>query len=218
MGRAERVGLLDRPIRTAVAERAEPRAADVLVVDDDYVIRCCVADTLEMEGFAVATASNGQAALDLLQRERDEGLPPPSVILLDMRMPILDGWHFAERYRAMPGPHAPIVVVTAAHDADKRGAAIAAEAVVAKPFDIDHLIQVVLKRLTIRGFIVRDHEDLRPEFEKQVGNWLRTGELVSRQTVVGGLENAVDAFLGLLAGANVGKMLVRLSDDDAAAS
>ncbi len=83
---------------------------------------------------------------------------------------------------------------------------------------VHHLIQVVLKRLTIRGFIVRDHEDLRPEFEKQVANWLRTGELVSRQTVVDGLENAVDAFIGLLAGANVGKMLVRLSDDDAAAS
>ncbi len=83
---------------------------------------------------------------------------------------------------------------------------------------VHHLIQVVLKRLTIRGFIVRDHEDLRPEFEKQVANWLRNGELVSRQTVVDGLENAVDAFLGLLSGANVGKMLVRLSDDDAAAS
>ncbi len=83
---------------------------------------------------------------------------------------------------------------------------------------VHHLIQVVLKRLTIRGFIVRDHEDLRPEFEKQVANWLRTGELVSRQTVVDGLENAVDAFIGLLSGANVGKMLVRLSDDDAAAS
>jgi len=83
---------------------------------------------------------------------------------------------------------------------------------------VHHLIQAVLKRLSIRGFIVRDHEDLRPEFEKQVANWLRTGELVSRQTVVDGLENAVDAFIGLLSGANVGKMLVRLSGDDAAAS
>ncbi|MBV9208766.1 MAG: NADP-dependent oxidoreductase [Actinobacteria bacterium] len=81
---------------------------------------------------------------------------------------------------------------------------------------VHHLIQAVLKRLTIRGFIVRDHEDLRPEFEKQVSGWLRTGELISRQTVVDGLENAVGAFIGLLSGANVGKMLVRLSDDDAA--
>lgn len=79
---------------------------------------------------------------------------------------------------------------------------------------VQHLIQAVLKRLTLRGFIVRDHEDLRPEFEQQVSGWLRTGELESMQTVVDGLDHAVDAFLGLLSGANVGKMLVRLADDD----
>ena len=79
---------------------------------------------------------------------------------------------------------------------------------------VQHLIQAVLKRLTLRGFIVRDHEDLRPEFEKQVANWVRTGELVAKQTVVDGLENAVGAFIGLLSGANVGKMLVRLSPED----
>ncbi len=78
---------------------------------------------------------------------------------------------------------------------------------------MQHLIQVVLKRLTIRGFIVRDHEDLRQEFERQVSGWLRTGELVSKQTVVDGLDHAADAFIGMLGGANVGKMLVRLSDD-----
>ncbi|GAB2485450.1 NADP-dependent oxidoreductase [Jatrophihabitans fulvus] len=78
---------------------------------------------------------------------------------------------------------------------------------------VHHLIQAVLKRLTLRGFIVRDHEDLRPEFERQVSGWLRSGELVSKQTVVDGLDHAVDAFLGLLSGANLGKMLVRLGDD-----
>jgi NADPH-dependent curcumin reductase CurA len=78
---------------------------------------------------------------------------------------------------------------------------------------IQHMIQAVLKRLELRGFIVRDHEDLRPEFERRVAAWLRTGELVSRQTVVDGLENAVGALIGLLSGANVGKMLVRLSDE-----
>jgi NADPH-dependent curcumin reductase CurA len=81
---------------------------------------------------------------------------------------------------------------------------------------IQHLIQAVLKRLTLRGFIVRDHEDLRPEFEQRVAGWLRSGELVSKQTVVDGLEHAVDAFIGLLGGANVGKMLVRVSADETA--
>ena len=75
---------------------------------------------------------------------------------------------------------------------------------------IDHLIQAVLKRVTLRGFIVRDHEDLRPEFEERVGDWLRSGELVSKQTVADGIEGAVAAFLGMLHGGNVGKMLVRL--------
>jgi NADPH-dependent curcumin reductase CurA len=75
---------------------------------------------------------------------------------------------------------------------------------------IDHLIQAVLKRLTLRGFIIRDHEDLRPEFERRVAGWLRTGELVAKQTVVDDLAHAVEAFLGMLRGANVGKMLVRL--------
>jgi NADPH-dependent curcumin reductase CurA len=83
---------------------------------------------------------------------------------------------------------------------------------------IHHLIQAVLKRLTLRGFIVRDHEDLRPEFEHQVAGWLRSGELVAKQTVVDGIDHSVDAFLGLLSGANVGKMLVRLSDDDTVSS
>jgi NADPH-dependent curcumin reductase CurA len=75
---------------------------------------------------------------------------------------------------------------------------------------IDHLIQAVLKRITLRGFIVRDHEDLRPEFEQRVAGWLRSGELVAKQTVVDDLGCAVDAFLGMLRGDNVGKMLVRL--------
>jgi NADPH-dependent curcumin reductase CurA len=75
---------------------------------------------------------------------------------------------------------------------------------------IDHLILAVLKRLTLRGFIVRDHEDLRAEFEERVSGWLRSGELVSKQTVIDGIDGAVDAFLGMLRGENVGKMLVRL--------
>jgi NADPH-dependent curcumin reductase CurA len=78
--------------------------------------------------------------------------------------------------------------------------------------DINHLIQAVLKRLTLCGFIVRDHDDLRPEFEQRVAGWLAEGRLTVRETVVDGLENAAGALLSLLGGGNVGKMLVRLDD------
>ncbi|MFF5361719.1 NADP-dependent oxidoreductase [Streptomyces scabiei] len=76
--------------------------------------------------------------------------------------------------------------------------------------DINQLIQAVLKRLTLRGFIVRDHDDLRPEFEQRVAHWLADGRVTARETVVDGLENAAGALLSLLDGGNVGKMLVRL--------
>jgi NADPH-dependent curcumin reductase CurA len=79
-----------------------------------------------------------------------------------------------------------------------------------RPVDINQLIQAVLKRLTLRGFIVRDHDDLRPEFERRVTHWLAEGRITARETVVDGLENAADALLSLLEGGNVGKMLVRL--------
>ncbi|MDT0572016.1 NADP-dependent oxidoreductase [Streptomyces sp. DSM 3412] len=78
--------------------------------------------------------------------------------------------------------------------------------------DINQLIQAVLKRLTLRGFIVRDHDDLRPEFEQRVADWLAEGRITARETVVDGLENAPGALLSLLDGGNVGKMLVRLGE------
>ncbi|MER6159688.1 NADP-dependent oxidoreductase [Streptomyces sp. NPDC001868] len=79
--------------------------------------------------------------------------------------------------------------------------------------DINQLIQAVLKRLTLRGFIVRDHDDLRPEFERRVAGWLAEGRITARETVVDGLDNAAGALLSLLAGGNTGKMLVRLAPD-----
>jgi hypothetical protein len=78
--------------------------------------------------------------------------------------------------------------------------------------DINQLIQAVLKRLTLRGFIVRDHDDLRPEFERRVADWLRSGRITARETVADGLDNAAGALLSLLDGGNIGKMLVRLDD------
>lgn len=79
--------------------------------------------------------------------------------------------------------------------------------------DIGGLIVAVLKRLTIRGFIVRDHEDLRSDFETRMLRWLRNGEVVSKDTILDGLDRAVEALFGVMSGANVGKMLVRLDPD-----
>jgi NADPH-dependent curcumin reductase CurA len=72
---------------------------------------------------------------------------------------------------------------------------------------------IVGKRLSLRGFIVGDHADLRPEFVSAVSGWLTDGSLVARETVVEGLDSAVDAFRALLRGGNTGKMVVRLTPD-----
>ena len=74
-----------------------------------------------------------------------------------------------------------------------------------------NLAQVVKKRLSLRGFIVLDHFDRFPDMVRDVSGWLANGELVADETIVdGGLDRAVDAFLGLLRGENTGKMVVRL--------
>jgi NADPH-dependent curcumin reductase CurA len=67
------------------------------------------------------------------------------------------------------------------------------------------------KRLTLRGFIVRDHGHLMGDFVREVGTWLSEGRIRHRETVVEGLENAPAALIGLLRGENTGKMLVKLA-------
>ena len=117
--------------------------ARLLVVDDDRVIRELVAEVLEGEGYAVARAANGAEALGWLAERRRLGEPPPTLILLDMRMPMMDGWTFAAEYRRSSGPRAPIVVMTAAADAAACAAEVGAEGVLAKPFGLDALLTAV---------------------------------------------------------------------------
>jgi DNA-binding response OmpR family regulator len=108
----------------------------VLVVDDDPNITQAVRDGLEFEGYRVTTAINGAEAL---REVRDD---PPTLILLDMRMPVMNGWEFAEQYRTTGHP-APVIVMTAAANAHVWADEIQADAVLPKPFSLDDLVAAV---------------------------------------------------------------------------
>ncbi|MEI6044012.1 MAG: response regulator [Chloroflexota bacterium] len=110
---------------------------EVLVIDDDDTIREVISLTLEDEGYAVLTAPNGAVALELVYQSQ------PKLILLDMRMPVMDGWAFSEAYRQLPGTHAPIIVLTAATDATLFASQIQADSCLPKPFDLNQLIELV---------------------------------------------------------------------------
>jgi CheY-like chemotaxis protein len=111
-------------------------AGPVLVVDDDDAIRDAVRDVLEAEGIAVETATDGADALAKVSEKR------PRLVLLDMRMPVMDGWGFASALREL-GMDLPVVVMTAAADAKRWAAEIGAIGVVAKPFGIAELVEAV---------------------------------------------------------------------------
>ena len=74
----------------------------------------------------------------------------------------------------------------------------------------NNLVLIVGKKIRINGFIVFDHNDMRQEFLSEMEAWVKTEKLVVRETIVEGLDNAVDAFLALFSGKNFGKMIVRL--------
>ena len=74
-----------------------------------------------------------------------------------------------------------------------------------------NLFNMTTKRLTMKGLIVGDWLDRQGEFEKEVGGYFRAGQLKNKETVVEGIDQAVDAFLGLFAGKNMGKMVVKLT-------
>jgi CheY-like chemotaxis protein len=113
----------------------------ILIVDDDenirQIVRLCLAD----EGYAVDEAANGEAALEVLDTFR------PELILLDLRMPVMDGWEFARQYHLRPGPHAPIVAFVAALNAAQDCAALQSVAILNKPFDLDDLLTAVRAQL-----------------------------------------------------------------------
>jgi DNA-binding response OmpR family regulator len=115
----------------------------ILIVDDDPTILATVSDALDLEGFPVVTATNGAEALDVVD------LRKPSLVLLDMRMPVLDGWGFMHAIRER-GVSVSVVVMTAAADARRWAREIGAHGVLAKPFELDELVAAVRRfRVTL---------------------------------------------------------------------
>jgi DNA-binding response OmpR family regulator len=119
-------------------------ANHVLIVDDDPDFAEAVQLTLEAHGIAADVANNGHVALGMI----DESMP--AVVILDMLMPVMDGWSFARELRARHGRAVPIVVLSAAENARARAAEIEAEDVLPKPFKVARLIECI-ERLVCAG-------------------------------------------------------------------
>ena len=116
------------------------RPARVLVVDDDDVIRQLITVNLELEGFEVFTATDGE---DCLAKVKEIN---PDVVTLDVMMPRMDGWDTALRLRDDPDTvHLKLVLLSArAQDADRvKGEGIGVDAYLTKPFDPDELVDTV---------------------------------------------------------------------------
>ncbi len=110
----------------------------ILIIEDEKDILFTLKDFLESENYLVLTAENGFEAMKLLQTS---GMP--DLILLDMKMPIMNGWEFAIEFLDKHDHQSPMVVITAAADAEKRAKDISAVGWVEKPFDLEVLLKTI---------------------------------------------------------------------------
>jgi CheY-like chemotaxis protein len=115
--------------------------SSILLVEDDDSLRQVLAEVLTDEGYRVDAAANGQVALDHLKR----AAASPDLILLDLVMPVMDGWTFRDAQRHDERlAHIPTVVLSASFPPDSpRMRALGAEAVLSKPVSIERLMRAV---------------------------------------------------------------------------
>ena len=119
-------------VRSKRTERDGPSATRprILVIDDDDAVCEVLREALSDEGYAVATVPHGAAALELVKHHQ------PAVIILDLRMPIMDGWSFAEQYRRQVKPAATLILLSALKDIEGSAKRIGAAAYIQKPFEL----------------------------------------------------------------------------------
>src|SRR5215469_2387505 len=119
----------------AVRQNSKSEDARILVVEDDADAREAMISLLQMKGYHAFPAGNGQEALDYLNRA-----PTPDLIILDLWMPVMDGWQFrTEQVKDPRLKEIPVVVVTALSDQ----ADVDADEVIIKPVDVDRLLTAV---------------------------------------------------------------------------
>ena len=120
---------------------------NILIVDDEPDLRETLRDIFELSGYSVATASNGNEALDLIEQGQ-----LPCLLLLDLMMPVMNGWEFLGKL-SQDKPHAfddvPIVVISAIADTLDIAKNYRCE-VMKKPLDIPHLLQLAGRHCSVR--------------------------------------------------------------------
>jgi two-component system, chemotaxis family, chemotaxis protein CheY len=115
-------------------------AKKVLLVEDDRDIRDCMIEFLQFEGYEVLVACNGQEALDLLKEQKEM----PIAILLDLMMPVMDGFKFAEERKKIPKlAEVPVILMTANSNAEAHMVTTGAKALLRKPVDIDDVAKML---------------------------------------------------------------------------
>ena len=117
--------------------RWPPGLGPILVVEDDEALRAVLVDAIGQAGHPVISAPNGAAALEEVRRHR------PSLILLDLLMPVMDGRAFLDAYRRLPEPRAPVVICTAHADPVGQAVRLGASDYVKKPFVLRDVLAVV---------------------------------------------------------------------------
>src|SRR5207245_10395935 len=110
----------------------------IMLIDDDADTRMTIRDFLTAEGFVVHTARDGQHALQTLEK-----MDPPDLILLDYKMPVMDGKQFLGVQRQIPRLHGIPIVILSAATRDWSGAQLEVEDVLSKPVDLEILLTTV---------------------------------------------------------------------------
>jgi len=137
IARAERESEPNPMVTTAKPAWRDRSGGHVLVVEDDSAIRASLAELLESSGYEVSLAENGQVALQLLY-----SAPIPDVIVLDLKMPVMDGWQFREIQRDDPRlGRIPVVAISA--DRNAATSALSVEAYLRKPLDAGEFLGTI---------------------------------------------------------------------------